>query len=101
MTTIAVRPTRAPSPVALEIEALIARYPALSEHELDRLISIFPRLPILDVGLMTADQQLAPKLDAFHAAHGHRLRTPLSHIAIIFAVPVIYLLIAAWILLPT
>ena len=78
---------------------LLLRYPDLAERELERLIAIYPRLPMLEAGLITADERLAPKLDAFHSAHSHRIRMPLSHLAVIFAVPLFYLAVAAWLLL--
>ena len=99
MNSIAMRRARAASPIADEVHELIIRYPDLADHELERLIDIYPRLPMLEAGLMTADERLAPKLDAFHEAHGHRIRMPLSHLAIFLSVPLFYLLVAAWFLL--
>src|SRR3546814_20491361 len=70
--------SREPSEMAVRAEALLSRYPDLSEPELASLIHTFPYLPILDVGLMTADDRLSEKLEAFHRNHGHKLRAPAS-----------------------
>jgi hypothetical protein len=40
---------------------------------LGALIAIYPRLSMLDVAMMTADDDLSPKLEAFHEAHGDTL----------------------------
>ncbi|MBA2919477.1 hypothetical protein GON01_10485 [Sphingomonas sp. MAH-20] len=61
------------SPAASEAEALLDRYPSLGDRELERLIAIFPRLPILDVGLMSSDADLAPKMERFRQDHADRL----------------------------
>ena len=99
MNSIAMRPVRAASPIVEEVHDLVSRFPHLSEEELNRLIDLYPRLPILEAGLLTADEHLAPKLDAFCEQHGHRIRMPLSHLSVIFAVPAFYLLVVAWLLL--
>ena len=59
-----------------EATALIQRYPELSAWEVDRLVKIYPHLPMLHVALMTSDDELAPRLEAFQRDHGRRLRIP-------------------------
>jgi len=76
MTTDYFPRARQPSALALQAESLIARYPALSEHELANLVDIFPYVSILDRGLMSADPRLAEKLAAFHRDHGRKMRAP-------------------------
>jgi hypothetical protein len=68
-------PPTAPTHPTLEVERLLRRYPDLRRDELHRLIHGFARLPMVDVALMTADEQLSRRLDAFHRDHGkkHRL----------------------------
>lgn len=83
--------SRPPSDTTLRAEALLMRYPNLSEEELATLINLFPYISILDLGLMTADDRLAPQLDAFHKDHGKKLRTPLSSLIAFLAVPTIIL----------
>ena len=80
---------RPPSETTVEAEALLKRYPNLSEVELATLINLFPYIRTLDLGLMTADDRLAPKLDAFHRDHGQKLKTPLSSLLFFLAVPAI------------
>jgi hypothetical protein len=63
---------------AVKAEALLNRYPDLSEQELASLIRTFAHLPLLDFGLMAADERLGEKLDEFYRDHGDKLRAPLS-----------------------
>ena len=88
--------SREPSPLAEEARELLLRYPALSGQELQRLIDIFPQLPILDVGLMTSDDRLAPKLDAFQREHGRAIKTALISLLIPLSYPIIMTLVVLW-----
>ena len=62
--------------MGLKAESLLSRYPSITARELDILIEIFPRLPILDTGLMAADDRLSSNVAAFHKAHGAKLVSP-------------------------
>jgi hypothetical protein len=84
--------SRQPAATALRAEALINRYPNLSEVELAELINLMPRLPILDFGLMTADDRIAPKMEAFHRDHGDKLGPSLASAATFLAIPSIIVL---------
>jgi hypothetical protein len=81
--------SRPPSEMTVEAEVLLMRYPDLSEEELATLINLFPYIRILDLGMMTTDERLAGKLDAFHRDHGRKLRTPFSALIAFLAVPAI------------
>lgn len=83
--------SRPPSATTVQIEALLLRYPDLSEDELAILIDLFPYIKILDLGLMTADERLAGKLEAFRKDHGHKMRTPISSLVVFLAVPTVML----------
>jgi hypothetical protein len=61
------------SHAATEAEALLSRYPSLGSRELERLIAIFPNLPILDVGLMSMDANLSDKMERFRRDHADLL----------------------------
>lgn len=74
---------------AVKAEALLNRYPDLSEQELAHLIRTFAHLPLLDFGLMAADERLGEKLDEFYRDHGDKLRPPLSGVAWAMAVPAV------------
>lgn len=86
------------SDMGLKAGRLLGRYPSLSERELDDLIDIFPRLPILDLALMTADDRISAKVEEFHRAHKARLKTPKTAlivlIAIFLLVPVVTVVLA-------
>ena len=72
---------RPPSKAALEVEALLSRYPHLHDRELEGLIRAFRRLPILDYALMRGDERLSAKVEAFERDHKSRLRSPAALIA--------------------
>lgn len=59
---------------ALRAQALLNRYPDISEQEVAILVRTFAQLPLLDFGLMAADGQLEHKLDAFYRDHTDKLR---------------------------
>ena len=88
--------SRQPSAIALRAEALINRYPNLSEVELAELINLMPRLPMLEFGLMTADDQLAGKMEAFHRDHRDKLGPSLASAVTFLAVPSIVALGLVW-----
>jgi len=81
---------------AAEVEALLLRYPHLREDELDRLIQVYPQLAMLDVALLTTDEALAPKLDAFVRENSRSLRPPLSHVLWLAALPAAAIAAALW-----
>jgi hypothetical protein len=81
--------SRPPSATTVEAEALLMRYPNLSEAELARLINLFPHIRILDLGLMTCDDRLAGKLDTFRRDHRRKLKAPISSLFVFLAVPII------------
>jgi hypothetical protein len=83
----------------LRVEALLGRYPNLSEQELAELINLFPTLSILDQGLLTADDELSGKLSDFQTDHGRKLRSPLSALIAFLAVPVTFAIFTLWFVL--
>jgi hypothetical protein len=95
MATQFVAPPR-PSEVARRTEQLLDRYPNLSEQELAELINLFGRLPILEYGLLTADDRLSPKVEAFHRDHGRQVRTSLASVAAVVAVPLVIAVTVLW-----
>lgn len=88
--------SRPPSEMTVRAEALLSRYPKLSEHELTTLVDIFPRLRILDVGLMTADDRLSRQLEAFHRDHGGKFASPISTMIGLLSFPAILVLGVLW-----
>jgi len=79
--------SRQASALALRAEALIKRYPNLSEVETAELINLMPRLPMVDYGLITADDQLADRMEAFHRDHGDKLGPSLASTVTFLAIP--------------
>ena len=85
--------------LAVEATRLISRYPDLTGAELDRLIDIYPRLPILDVGLMTSDPSISTRLDAFCRDHGRKLKHSPVGLLLFMIVPLAVVLISALLLM--
>jgi hypothetical protein len=55
-----------------EVAALLSRYPSVSGEEARQILTFLRRGRHLDVGLLTSNERLRPKLDAFfedHKAH--------------------------------
>lgn len=88
--------SRTPSARATSAEAILLRYPDIGERELSTLIAEIPRLPILDFALMTADDRLARKLEAFNRDHGHKLKTSWTSAAVFLFVPISLVLAILW-----
>lgn len=82
-----------------EATVLIRRYPGLSSGETDRLVEIYPQLPIVQLALMSSDDELAPRLEAFRKDHGRRLRTPGHHIAALLSPVFLLAIVIAWVVL--
>ena len=88
--------SRTPSATAARAEALLHRYPNLSEIELAELINLMPRIPVLDFGLMTADPTMSSRLDDFNREHGHKVRPTAASIAALLFVPLSLVVAIAW-----
>lgn len=76
---------------------LVSRYPNLSRAQIDELAALMQRLNARDVALMIADEDLAPRLDAFWSAHRDLLTPSMADYAVIAAIlsfPVVAWLVA-------
>jgi hypothetical protein len=51
------------------VSQLVSRYPALTEEEVREIVTFLRTGRHLDVGLLTADESIGPKLDAFMQDH--------------------------------
>ena len=88
--------SRDPSAIAARAEALVQRYPNLSEVELAELINLMPRLPVLDFGLMAADPVMSSRLDDFYREHGRKVRTSVAPLVIFLLLPLAVVAATAW-----
>ena len=88
--------TRPISPMASEARALLRRYPNLDLTELDRLLEIFPRLPILETALMTAEEDLRAKMHAFQREHRRQVRGPAWQGLVLLAIPAVMAAAFLW-----
>lgn len=84
------------SEATLRVEALLGRYPKLSEQELAELIDLFPRLGLLDQALMSSDDRLAGKLRDFHRNYRKEMKAETGGLLILFAFPTLIAIGLLW-----
>ena len=72
------------------IAGLIGRYPTISDEETSEVLGFLRNGRHLDIGLLTCNDRLKPKLDAFMEEHkGHFRVSSLESSAVIAAIAVI------------
>lgn len=77
------------------IEALLRRYPGLTDDEMGELLLFFRKGPALEVGLLTGNEELRPQLDRFRAENARALSIGARELAIIAVLIVIVLAVVA------
>ena len=82
--------------LAGEANELVGKYPDLTSAELERLIAIHPRLPMLHLALLASDDELAPRLEAFQKKYRRRIRTPFRQYASFFIPIAMLAVVALW-----
>ena len=83
---------------AVRFENMLQRYPVLSDREVDEMITLFPRLKLIDQALMTADDRLSVRLAAFQRDHNKRLTAPMWELIGLLVFPLLAAIFAlAWI----
>jgi len=68
------------------IAALVRRYPHVSETDRKEILHFMKTGRHLDIGLLTANDNVRPQLDAFMAEHKRHFRIGIPEIARLFAV---------------
>jgi hypothetical protein len=79
------------------VSGLLARYPRVSGEEAREILHLLRTGRHLDVGLLTSDEALRPKLDAFMEEHKAHFRVGFGEAAAVIAgivAPMIVLLLA-------
>ncbi|RYE04490.1 MAG: hypothetical protein EOP61_00310 [Sphingomonadales bacterium] len=74
MTSLSQNRHRAFGPLAEQFNDLLRRYPNVDHDEVEQMIAIYPKLTILEVGLLSSDERLGKSLHEFSRAHRERLR---------------------------
>jgi hypothetical protein len=77
------------------IAKLIGRYPGLSDDEAGEVLAFLRSARHLDVGLLTSNEGLRPKLDAFMDDHKAHFRASLVESSAVIAV-IAAMLFALW-----
>jgi len=68
------------------IEALLQRYPGLTDGEIEDVLLFLRKGPALEIGLLTGNEALRPQLDRFRADHRGELSIGAREIAAIAAI---------------
>ena len=85
-----------PWPITRErVAALLGRYPDVSKDENRAILEFMKTRRHLDVGLLTSNESLRPRLDAFMEDHKRHFRASFGEVAAIVAMIAAFLL-AAW-----
>jgi hypothetical protein len=77
------------------VEALLTRYPALTDGEIHEIILFLKRGTALDNGLLTSIDGIKPQLDRFRAEHARALSIGTRELAIVGIVMLILLAVVA------
>ncbi|RYE64717.1 MAG: hypothetical protein EOO83_00415 [Oxalobacteraceae bacterium] len=87
MTSLTQSRHRAFGALAEQFNDLLRRYPHVDHHEIEQMIAIYPKLTILEVGLLSADDGLGDSFHEFYRAHRERLkRTWKDHFLFAFVI---------------
>jgi hypothetical protein len=65
---------------------LLRRYPEVSSSETDEIVTFLKTGRQLEIGLLTCDDRIRPRLDAFYADHKARFRVRWPEAAALVAV---------------
>jgi len=68
------------------MEQLIARYPEVSEEETREILAFLRKGPHLDVGLVTSEDALRPKIEEIRARHRDEFRLKAHQVVLFIAV---------------
>ena len=72
--------TRAMEATRERVARLLSRYPGISEDDVREVVEFLRTGRHLDIGLLTADDELRPKLDAFMDEHKKQLRLTFAEV---------------------
>ena len=87
---------RPPSELTLKVKGLLSRYPNLSEDELATLIELYPSVPLVDIALLTFDDDLSDRFDAFHREHVAKMPPTLASVAAFLWFPALLIIGLLW-----
>ena len=79
------------------VAQLLSRYPEVTDDDVVEIVEFLRTGRHLDIGLLTADDELRPKLDAFIEEHKGQLRVRLEELAAVIALLAAFLF-TCWLL---
>jgi hypothetical protein len=83
-----------------QVADLLNRYPHVSNVEAEAIVAFLRRGRHLDIGILTADEKLKPRLDAFMEQHARHFRVSIGEAAAVIAA-IAGLLVACWLVWET
>jgi len=86
-------------PKAEHFRELLRHYPDVAFQQVDEMVSVYGELTILEVALLSADEAVARRFEAFMRDHAGRLRKPWQqHVILAIAVigPILLILMLTW-----
>ena len=89
--------SRPPSELTAKFERLLCRYPDVEEADLAAMIKAYPYLRVLDIGLITADDHLVDKLEAFHRDHARAIKAPFTALLLLFICSAVLAVVIGWV----
>ena len=94
------REVRAVRATRERVSRLLSRYPAISDRDVAEIVQFLRTGRHLDLGLLTADEDVRPRLEAFMEQHKKHFRLTWKEAAVILAGIAAFVL-ACWLMLST
>ena len=85
-----------PPSTSIRVRDYIARYPRLSELEVDDLINVYCSLTPIEVALLRSEETLGRNLEQFRADHRAALRVPFHQYASLVWIGLFGLIVCAF-----
>ena len=82
------------------VARLLSRYPGISEQDVQQVVEFLRTGRHLDIGLLTADAELRPKLDAFVDEHKKQLGLTFGEVSAV-AILIAAFLFVCWLIWST
>jgi two-component sensor histidine kinase len=77
------------------IAEMIAKHPRLSEQETRQVLDFMKTARHLEIGLLTSNQKLRPKLDAFMEEHKHHFQVSVWEAAVVIGA-ILAFVVVSW-----
>ena len=79
------------------VAQLLSHYPELTDEDVAEIVEFLRTGRHLDIGLLTADDELRPKLDAFMHEHKQQLQPKVGEIAAVVTLITAFLIVCGFV----